>query len=248
MTFAGVVFDLDGTLYRGSEAIPGAAEVVSELRHRGIAIRFLTNNSSGTPESVAEKMTRMGFGVASDEIVTSGTLAAQALAERGIQRAFVVGEAGLVSVLADHGTTSVAPEMAEVVVVGICRHFTYDIMDQALQACRAGASLVATNRDPTFPLEQGRFAPGAGSIVAAIEACSGLTAEVFGKPEPLGVRHCCTAMGLPPEQVVCVGDRLDTDIAAGKQAGCQVFVVDTGVTPSIPAGLPGGSLKDLLES
>ncbi|MBL8048494.1 MAG: HAD-IIA family hydrolase [Chthonomonas sp.] len=247
MSWRGVIFDLDGTLYRGSEPIPRAAHVVQTLRDRGVPMRCLTNNSSATPESVAAKLAHMGFEFAPAEIATSGTVTADALAAAGVERVFVVGEAGLVEVLARQGIVSCEPGDAQVVVAGICRQFSYDWLDRALQAVRGGAELIATNRDTTFPLEGGRLAPGAGAIVAALEACTGCTARAYGKPDPAGVLALCADMGLAPNDVLCVGDRLDTDIAAGEAAGCPTFLVTTGVTPALPVGVPGGRLEDLVE-
>src|SRR5688500_17398117 len=122
------IFDLDGTLYRGDHALPGAVETLSELRRSDSTIRFLTNNSSQTPAFQAEKLTRMGIEASPEEVLTSGTGAADYLAQENLTRAYVVGEPGLVEVLTSRGIHSVAiEEQCDAVLVGICRSFTYDL-------------------------------------------------------------------------------------------------------------------------
>jgi 4-nitrophenyl phosphatase len=237
--YAGYVFDLDGTLYRGAEPIPHAVETVQALKERGAKIYYLTNNSSQTREFFATKLSEMGFPVEAKFIGSSGIGAAALLKEWGHESAYVVGEPGLVATLREAGVSTVnadrdgivgySEEPAEVVVVGIHRSFTYQVMNGAMQCLKKGAKFVATNRDSTFPLEGGLTVPGAGSIVAAVATCSGQDPFVVGKPNPFLVELAAKELGLPLSDVLVVGDRDDTDLESGRQAGCDTFLVLTGV-------------------
>lgn len=230
------IFDLDGTLFRGSEPTPNAPAVIDELRRQGSQLRFLTNNSARTPDELAAKLWQMGFNVDVEEIFTSSLGAASAL--RGqVDWAFVVGEHGLVNALWNVNIYKGPADGPGAVVAGICRHFTYDLMKQAMQLLLdPEIRFVATNTDATYPLEQGKLEPGAGSIVAALAACSGRTPEVIGKPSPYLIDLILSKAGVAPKDCVVVGDRLDTDIEAGHRAGCETHLVLCGVTKEAPAG------------
>jgi 4-nitrophenyl phosphatase len=234
--FSAYILDLDGTLFRGNEALPGAVETVAELRRRGAGIRYLTNNSSLTRSQYAAKLTGMGFEAPEEEVYSSGLGTAAYLRERGHRRAFVVGEPGLHETLRAAGIETVE-EGADFAVVGICRSFSYDLLNGAMQAILGGAEFVATNPDPTYPLEGGRLIPGAGSIVAAVRACSGREPFVVGKPNPFLVELILKEAGLRPEEALVVGDRVDTDLESGRRAGCPTHLVLTGVTKEPPEGV-----------
>lgn len=241
------IFDLDGTLYRGREPLPHAPEVLAQLRRRGAEIRFLTNNSSQHRELLLLKLYDAGIRAETREVWSSAMGAARLLPELGISSAFVVGETGLRATLEEAGIQLDGPD-AECVVAGICRQFDYDWLDRALQRLLGGARFVATNRDATYPLEKGRVEPGAGAIVAAIEAASGLQPIVVGKPETYLIELICREAGIPPAETLVVGDRYDTDIVAGLRAGCQTFQVLTGVSAEAPAGQRSGpDLRGLLD-
>lgn len=248
--YPGYIFDLDGTLYRGSDPIEYAVEVVNQLAAEGARIRYLTNNSGYTAEKISEKLTAMGFPVPVDSIYSSGLGAAEYLRTHKAKSVFVVGQPGLHEILSSYGIRTTQESPADFVLVGICRSFTYDLLDRALQCLLGGAKLIATNKDTTFPLEEGRLAPGAGSIVAAVEAASGMKATVIGKPEPTLIQHLLAQMDLKPEAVLVVGDRLDTDIESATRAQCPAHLVLTGVTSvASTAGLSWSKdLRDLLQS
>lgn len=225
------VFDLDGTLYRGDQPTLGALDTLTELRKRGHHLRFLTNNSSAPPEQVASKLTRLGFQADPSEVATSGMAAAALMVERGLRTAAIVGEAGLAEVL-NRSQIEVEPlgGCVEAVVVGIDREFTYERCRQAMQSIHDGAVFIATNRDKTYPLEGGRLIPGAGAIVAAIEACSGRRPIVAGKPSPAVLLRLCAEAGFLPSQTTVVGDRWETDIVCAQKAGCEAILALTGVS------------------
>jgi 4-nitrophenyl phosphatase len=242
------IFDLDGTLYRGSQAIPGAAETVARLKESGSLVRFLTNNSSQTPAAQAEKLRGMEIDALPSEILTSSVGAAHYLEENRLRRAFVVGEPGLIEVLGMQGIHAAdAEEECDAVVVGICRTFTYELMNQAMQRLLQGAAFVATNTDATYPMEEGRIVPGAGSIVAAVKTCSGREPVVIGKPNPFLVQMTLDQAGVSARDALVVGDRYETDIVSGRAAGCDTLLVFTGVSHEAPAGQPAAaSVRDLI--
>jgi phosphoglycolate/pyridoxal phosphate phosphatase family enzyme len=236
------IFDLDGTLYRGAEVIPGAVETVRELRRRGAMIRFLTNNSGQTRAFYQAKLEKMGFSPSPEEISSSAIGAAKVCAERGLRSVFYVGEPGLQETLADGGLQVVnsgeelAPD-ADAVVAGICRTLTYRWMNSALQQLLAGACFIATNTDATYPIENGKVEPGAGAIVASIKAASGIDPQVIGKPNPLLVEMVLKETGVAKADALAVGDRYETDILSGENAGIDTHLVLTGITQTAPAGV-----------
>lgn len=239
--FRHLVFDLDGTLWRDHEPIPGAVEFVASLVGR-YAFTFATNNSTMTQAQTWEKLTRLGFTCNLDQVVTSGMAATELIRSQGVKQVLVVGEEGLVQTCRDRGLeVTQDPNQAEAVLAGLDRSFSYEKLDQAMQVIRRTQRFFATNRDATFPKAGGLMSPGAGSIIAALETAGGVSPIVAGKPEPALLQLCCQAVQVAPEETLVVGDRLDTDIASGKAAGCQTFLVLTGVESEIPPGQVGGA-------
>jgi HAD superfamily hydrolase (TIGR01457 family) len=224
-----ILFDLDGVLYRGDQAVPGADDTIRDLRARGTGLAFVTNNSSRTPEQVAAKLAGLGIEVSPSEIVTSAVATAELLAQRGSGRAFVIGEGGIREALRHRGFELVddAPEEADVVVIGWDRSVDYDKLKTASLLVQRGASLVATNADASYPAPDGLW-PGAGAILAAVTTTTGIAAEVVGKPHaPLFQLARDRAGG---GTAISVGDRLDTDIAGAQKLGWDSLLVFTGVT------------------
>lgn len=248
------ILDLDGTLFRGSVPIPGAKEAVEELLRRGVQVRYLTNNSTTSPDRVAEKLRGMGFPVEDRWVVTSAMGAAWRL-QGSCRRALVLGESGLVAALAGVGidvelaTDPPTGLPVSVVVVGLSRQATYAAIARCQAAILDGAQFIATNRDATYPIENGGLIPGAGSLVAAVTAAGGMEPVVVGKPEPFLVQHIMAEVGVTPSDTIVVGDRIDTDIEAGRRAGVPTFLVLSGVTSSLPEGYSepyGATLYDVL--
>lgn len=231
-----VIFDLDGTLFRGEAPTEGAVETVSELRRRGTLVRFLTNNSSKTREELREKLDRLGFRPREDEVYSSAIGCASYLRHH-IEWAFVVGERGIRDALEQVEIALTPTEGRGAVVVGICRSFDYTMMDRAFQLLRNPEVLfIATNTDATYPLEEGHLVPGAGSIVASLATCSGRSPEVVGKPNPFLIDLILSQAGIAPQDCLVVGDRMETDIEAGRRAGCPTHLVLCGVTAIAPEG------------
>lgn len=223
-----VVLDLDGVVYLGSTPIPGAGKAISNLHRDGWQVIFATNNSTKTPHSIVAVLAeRSHLEVEHDSVITSGMAAAAHLTDQGSTSAFVVGSSQLTDTIRGAGITITDHKAADAVVVGLDRSLTYDTIARAASAIRGGAVFVATNTDVTFPTADG-LVPGAGTVVAAIEAASGTTPVACGKPHDPMTR-LITRM-LASENVWMVGDRPETDIALAKRAGWKSVLALTGVT------------------
>jgi len=237
--FKAFIFDLDGCVYRGSIPIPGAADTIAHLRKFGKKILFLTNNATRTPEQYVEKLKGMKIDADVDDVLTSGTATAVFLRKKyGKVRVLPVGGQGLVQELEKIGHKVVHTyEMKKVGFVVACldSRFTYKKLDLACQAIFSGARFVATNVDPTIPVEGG-FKPGAGAIVAAISAATGAEPEIVGKPFTHIIKIALDRLETAANETVFVGDRLDTDIQAGKEVGGFTILVLSGSTKREAAG------------
>lgn len=224
--YAGVVIDLDGVCYRGSDPIPGSCEAVERLRAAGVGVAFATNNATRTPEQAADKLRSMGFEVDRNEIVTSAVAAAD-LVEPGT-RCMVIGMEGLREAVRARGCELVDdPDRAEVVLTGLDRELTYDKLVRGTRALLAGARFIASNADHSFPAADG-ISPGAGAIMVALETASGRRAEVAGKPQ--AALFTSAAARLPDGDLLMIGDKIETDIAGAAALGWDTALVLTGVT------------------
>lgn len=229
------IFDLDGVIWRGHTPIEGAVESVRWLRANGKRCFYCTNNSRLTQGQFAERLRSIGLELQDEDVISSAWATARFLGNEmpPAFSVFVVGEEGLRTTLQSVGARLVnAPEaeneVADCVVAGIDRDFNYEKMRLAQRQILRGARFIATNRDSTFPTEDG-VVPGSGSIIAGIATASGTEPLTIGKPEPLMLQLCVSAFGLVPEQTVMIGDRLDTDIACAHRAGLPAILVLTGV-------------------
>ncbi|MHB0912895.1 MAG: HAD-IIA family hydrolase [Armatimonadota bacterium] len=225
------VFDLDGVVYRGEQTLPHAVETIASLRRLGHQVYFFTNNSTQTRTKYVAKLSRLGIETDEAHIMTSSYATALYLKEQGAEgkSVFVVGEEGIRVELAAIGMRIVDDEHADYVVVGLDRKFDYDKIATAQHAIMRGAELIATNRDSTFPLEDGLVNPGAGTVVAAVETASGRKAKSIAKPETPAMTEIMHLAGTGPEETVMIGDRIDTDILVGKRVGAITVLVLTGV-------------------
>lgn len=240
-----VLLDLDGTVYRGAEVIPRASEAVHQMVEGGLTVRYLTNNSAARPDEISEKLNRMGVPCEPSWVAGTGPAAAAKALSLGFKEAMVVGEPGLMQTISEAGFRLVEGQGVPLLISGICRTFDYKMLDSALQALLSGAYWIATNRDGSYPLEGGKLQPGSGAIVAAIEASSGRGPDiVIGKPEPLMIHQIVDDLNLSIDQVIMVGDREDTDLDAGRSAGCPTWLVLTGFEKQPLPGQAGST--DLL--
>ncbi len=241
---------MDGVTNLGDSPIPGAAETITAIQQTGRKVYFLTNNSSRSRAFYKKKLA--GFGIDVDErfIFTSAYAAALYLAAQNSgKNVYVVGEHGLAEELESAGLTPVTSTdqypytQIDYVVVGIDRAFTYDKLFYAHHALTRGhAELIATNRDSTYPTEDGEI-PGGGSIVAAVATACGREPITIGKPSPFALEMILRDAGATAPESAMVGDRLDTDIAAGNNLGLHTVVVLTGVTSREMAESATGLLR-----
>jgi 4-nitrophenyl phosphatase len=239
------IFDLDGVLYRGEEAIDGAAETLARLRalaDPAAALFFLTNNSTQARRDYVAKLTRLGMRCVEDEIVTSASATAAYLVSLGAagRSVLCVGGPGIRDEMARAGMETVTTEGPEhvpvdYVVTGMDRQFNYHTLWRAQQAVLGGAVFIATNRDGQYPIENDQVVPGGGAMVAAIEACTDTTPVVIGKPETHGLRTILDRAGIAPHEALLIGDRLDTDVLCGNRLGVPTVLVLTGVTSEAKA-------------
>jgi HAD superfamily hydrolase (TIGR01450 family) len=251
-------FDLDGTLYRGNEVIPGSIEVIEALIREESSVLYVSNNSSLHVDDYVSKLSRMGFPVEKSWVRSSAIVTAEFLLLEEISTAFVVGEPGLVRTLRDSGIdvinanddgfVSESDSRADVVVSGICRtRLSYGLLNSAMQQVRQGSRFVATNRDSSFPLENSMLAPGSGATVAFLETCIGQVAELMGKPKPEILSNWLVTASISANRCLVVGDRNDTDIACGIACGAKTALVRTGVDQtSDSATFVIDSLEELL--
>ncbi|RPI55991.1 MAG: HAD-IIA family hydrolase [Chloroflexi bacterium] len=225
-----LIVDMDGVLYRGAQVIPGTPEFLTFLRERGIGFVLATNNGTRTPEQFVAKLAGMGVEVEPAEILTSAQATAGYLA--GIAppgtRVFMVGMDGLRTALHEVGFELVERD-PEYVVAGMDFTICYERLAQATLHIRAGAGFVATNPDLTFPSERG-IVPGAGALLALLEAATAVKPRIIGKPETALMEQAMVRLGAARDTTAALGDRLETDILAGRRAGICTLLVLSGVT------------------
>jgi len=232
--FPGTVLDLDGTVYLGDALLPGAKHAIETLRTAGSRVVFLSNKPLETRADYAAKLTRLSIPTSPDEVINSSWVLARWL-EREAPRAilFVVGELPLLEELRAAGfRLSERAGEIQFVVASFDRTFDYHKLQIAFDAINAGARFIATNADrycPTPP--RGGGLPDAAAVIGAIEGCTGKSVEVVvGKPSPITARAILDRLQLPPSECIIVGDRLETDVRMGQEAGMATGVVLTGVT------------------
>ncbi|APH03804.1 TIGR01457 family HAD-type hydrolase [Bacillus weihaiensis] len=227
--YKGYLIDLDGTMYRGTEEIKEASEFVSSLAERNLPYLFVTNNSSQTPEQVAEKLRSFQIPATSDHIFTTSMATANYISMQQVNASvFAIGEEGLRDALQKKGLR-LTEDNPDFVVIGIDRDITYEKLAQACLAVRSGATFLSTNGDIAIPTERGLL-PGNGALTSVISVSTNTKPMFIGKPEKIIVEQAINQLGLAKEDVMMVGDNYDTDIMAGINCGIDTLLVHTGVT------------------
>lgn len=227
-----LLFDLDGTLYRGSERVPGADRLIAKLSREGMPCWFVTNNSTRTPAEVAAHLRHLDIEAEENRVVTSAMAAAYYVKNLHPNAdTFVIGERGLHEALKEAGMR-IVPEQggetqAAIVVQGLDRQLSYDRLRIGINHLLGGAKFVQTNPDRLLPME-GSFLPGAGTIGAALEAATGIKPVVIGKPSSILMDYALQLAGTSANNAWVIGDNPYTDIAAGNNAGCPSILVLTG--------------------
>jgi NagD protein len=221
--------DMDGVLVREERALPGAAEFLARLEERGKRYLVLTNNSIFTPRDLAARLVRSGLQVHEESIWTSALATATFLADQLPHgSAYVIGEAGLTTALHEVGYTLTDRE-PDFVVLGETRTYSFEAITRGIRLVDAGARFIATNPDVTGPSEEGPL-PATGSVAALITRATGRDPYFVGKPNPMMLRSALNKIEAHSENTVLVGDRMDTDVVAGIEAGLETILVLTGST------------------
>jgi len=228
-TTASFLMDMDGVLVHEERLIPGADRFIKALQGAGIPFLVLTNNSIYTPRDLAARLSRTGIELPPDALWTSALATAQFLdSQRPEGTAFVVGEAGLTTALHDIGYV-LNDRDPDYVVLGETRTYSFEAITKAIRLVAAGARFIATNPDVTGPSPQGLL-PATGSVAALVTKATGVRPYFVGKPNPLMMRSALRAIDAHSESTVMIGDRMDTDVVAGLEAGMETVLVLTGIS------------------
>jgi NagD protein len=247
------LMDMDGVLVHEEQAIPGAGAFIAALRDQGLPFLVLTNNSIYTRRDLAARLGSSGLEIPEEAIWTSALATADFLRDqRPGGSAFVIGESGLTTALHEAGYTMTERD-PEYVILGETRTYSFERITRAIRLVAGGARFIATNPDTVGPSVDGPL-PATGSVAALISRATGVEPYFVGKPNPLMMRSALNAIGAHSETTAMIGDRMDTDIVAGLEAGLHSVLVLTGVTrpaeaerfPYRPSEIVG-SVADLIE-
>ena len=223
------LMDMDGVLVREERAIPGADRFLAWLRERDAPFLVLTNNSIYTRRDLAARLTASGLDVPEAALWTSANATARFLEDqRPGGSAFVIGEAGVTTALHEAGYT-LTDRDPDYVVLGETRSYSFERITRGIRLILGGARFIATNPDPTGPSVEGPL-PATGSVAALISRATGVQPYFVGKPNPLMIRSALNTLDAHSETTAMVGDRMDTDIVAGLEAGLETILVLTGIS------------------
>lgn len=225
---AGYLLDMDGVLYHGRRAVPGAADFIRRVNAAGTPYLCITNHACYSPRALARRLAGLGIAVPAARILTSGQATAAWLRGQGAKRVFAIGERPFLAALAAAG---IEPDSARPshVVVALDRRVTYERLANAARHIMAGAAFVGTNPDPSYPTAAGP-APECGFYLAALERMTGCSPVIIGKPAPHLFEIGAATLGLPPARLTMVGDRLDTDVLGARRLGLRAVLVLSGST------------------
>lgn len=225
-----VVLDMDGVLWRSASVLPGVPDFFEFAQQHGITYAFATNNSTKTVDSYLKRLGEVGIPTTADQVITSSVATADYMRRRYPVETpvYIIGQDGIRQALAACGYRE-DPQNAQVVVVGLDFDIRFERLKTATLRIRAGADFIGTNGDLTFPTPEG-LVPGNGSLLALLQAATGVIPTVIGKPETAMFEITLSRLGATPEQTVMIGDRLSTDILGAQRAGLKTALVLTGVT------------------
>lgn len=225
-----IIFDMDGVLWKGETPLSDLRELFSTLDKAGIQYAFATNNSTKSPQEYQDKLANFHVNVEENQIITSGISIVHRMKEDFPDRCrvYAIGENGLLHELEKQGFI-VADDDIQAVVGGLDREINYNKLTKATLHINHGANFYFSNGDTTFPTPEGNV-PGAGSILAALEAATNIKAISIGKPNPYMFLELLRTFNYSAEETLIIGDRLDTDILGGFRAGCHTALVLTGVS------------------
>jgi 4-nitrophenyl phosphatase len=226
----GLILDMDGVLWRSTTPIGNLAWIFETIEELGLRVVMATNNPTRSPMQYVEKLQGFGVKIEPWQVLNSGLVTAQYLKEQfpAGSDIFVVGEDALIETLENEGFNTIGNHPVAV-VAAMDRGITYDKLTQATLLIRGGVPFIGTNPDRSFPIPGGQ-APGAGAILAALEAASDVAPTIIGKPQPGMYKAALARLGTAPEETLVVGDRLETDILGAQNTGCPCALVLSGVT------------------
>lgn len=229
--FKGYLIDLDGTMYRGTEVIAEARDFVKSLIAEDIPYLYVTNNSTKTPEAVAQKLREFDIPAKKEDVFTSAMAAANYIwDENNSAKVFMIGEEGLkMALLNQNLDLAEGNETVDYVVIGMDQHINYEKLAAACLAVRKGASYIITNGDTALPTERGLL-PGNGALSSVVTVSTQTKPLVIGKPESIIVDQAIKLLGIDKKDIAMIGDNYYTDILAGIHAGVETILVHTGVT------------------
>lgn len=230
-----IILDMDGVLWRGEQPIGDLELNFDEIRKIGWKVVFATNNGSRTIGQYVSLLAAFGVIVEPWQVVSSATASIDYLCEKYPQGGpvYIIGEQGIWEACAEHGFYQSESEALSV-IVGIDRQLTYEKLRVATLLIHSGSGFIGTNPDKTFPTPDG-LVPGAGAILAALQAATGKTPTIIGKPEPAIYQIALRRLKLPADKVLVVGDRPETDIVGAQRIGCRTALVLSGVTDAAQA-------------
>ncbi|NLL83486.1 MAG: HAD family hydrolase [Lentisphaerae bacterium] len=229
LSVRGIICDMDGVIYHGNALLPGAATYIEWLQRTNIPFLFLTNSSERSPRELSEKLERMGVSINESHFYTSAMATSAFLSSQCPGgSAYVIGQPGLINAIYEAGF-SINDVNPDYVVIGETPSYNYESITKAVMLVRNGAKLIGTNPDLTGPVELG-IVPACGALVAPIELATGVKAYFVGKPNPIIMRSALRILSCQREFALIVGDRMDTDIIAGIEAGIKTVMVLSGVT------------------
>ena len=229
-----LILDMDGVIWRADSPIGNLPEIFKQIEERGLKYVFATNNGTKTPEQYVATLDKLGVRVSAQQVVTSALGTAYMLGQRFPRgtKIFMVGEDGTRTALEEKGFEILPVEHAqeaEIVVMGIDREVNFNKMREATLLVRRGVPFYATNPDKTFPTPRGEI-PGAGAWLSVVTTATGVEPIYAGKPFPFMMKLSLERLGTKKEETLVVGDRLETDIAAGQAVGCPCALVLSGVS------------------
>ncbi|WP_436935838.1 HAD-IIA family hydrolase [Halovenus marina] len=243
MTVGGAIIDLDGTVYRGDELLPGASTGVDALRDVGLDLLFFSNNPTKDGDEYVEHLSGLGLDVRPGEACSAGVATTEYLDEHHADdTVYLIGSEALADQLRSAGLTITDnPDRTDVLVASWTPTFGYEDLDDALRAAPDGTPFLGTDPDRVFPEANDRFVPGSGAIIGSVAAVLGREPDaILGKPSEASLSLALDRLGVPPAECLVVGDRLDTDLAMGDRAGMTTVLVCSGVAD--PEDIPDSNV------
>lgn len=227
--YKGYLIDLDGTAYHGTKVVQETLQFVQTLHEKNIPYLFLTNNSTKTPQMVADALSNLGYPVTKEQVYTPSMATAQYIYDQNPNASvYMIGEVGLQTALAEKGLTMTS-ENPDYVVIGLDREINYEKLGLACLAIRNGAKFISTNGDVAIPTECGLL-PGNGALTSVITVSTGVEPTFIGKPERIIMEEALKLIQLPSQDVAMIGDNYFTDILAGINANIPTIYIEGGVS------------------